>query len=400
MDAAKSAAIASGAPSQAVTGPPADRPRHRAAAPTGSSDRSPLGEVDARPTVIDLFAGCGGGSLGFMARGFRVAAAVEIDRDAARSYELNTGIEPVVLDIRKVQAEDLLAKAKLTAGQCTVMVACPPCQSFTVLRRGRASIPADEGRDGLAKEFLRLVAGVLPSHVVFENVPGMRYGRGRPEFLGVVRRLRELGYKPRWRVLDAAEFGVPQHRRRLVLIGSRTSTPRLPKPTHGSSRAGLPALVTVKDAIGELTAPPDVVIEGMDPLHVRRRHGDVAIRRLEAIPTGGGRLDLPDELQLACHRGHKGHYDVYGRMSWDSPSPTITSGCTNITRGRFAHPEQNRAITLREAMRLQSFPDTATVFGRGDGRAQQIGNAVPTLLASSIAQAVIDMDAASENRGS
>jgi DNA (cytosine-5)-methyltransferase 1 len=321
---------------------------------------------------------------------------VEIDDDAAESYRLNVGLKPVTRDIRKVSGTELLQAAGLAPGQCTVAVGCPPCQSYTVLRRGSPAVAADKERDGLAREFLRLVGEIRPRHVVFENVPGMAVGNGRTEFFGVVEGLKKLGYSSKWATVDAADFGVPQHRRRLILLGSRVSAPSLPTPTHGPGQdSGLKPYVTVQDAIGSLEPPPADGEKGSDPLHMARCHSELVLRRLHAIPVGGGRTDLPKELELDCHRGHKGHYDVYGRMRWDRPSPTITSGCTNVTRGRFAHPDQDRAITLREAMLLQSFPPTATIAGKGDSRPQQVGNAVPTILAERIADAVVSMEESS-----
>jgi DNA (cytosine-5)-methyltransferase 1 len=328
--------------------------------------------------------------MGFVRRGFRAVAAVEIDGDAAESYRLNVGLEPIVRDIRDVTGQELLTAAGLRPGECTLMFGCPPCQSFTVLRRGAALTDLDIVREGLPSQYVRLVGELKPAFVAFENVPGMVEGRGREQFDALRSDLEGLGYKLKWDIVDAVDYGVPQHRRRLLVVGSRTVQPKLPARTHsGTPGAGLHHLLTVRDAIGSVRPLRSGESDPVDVLHRARNHDAITLRRLAAIPEGGGRTHLPEELQLACHREHSGHYDVYGRMAWDKPAPTITSGCTNVTRGRFAHPSQNRAITLREAMLLQTFPDSATLIGTGDGMAQQVGNAVPTRLAEQIADAIL-----------
>ena len=351
-----------------------------------------------QPTVIDLFAGCGGGSMGFARRGFRVAAAVELDPDSAESYRLNVGVTPIIQDIRFVTGQELLTAAGLQPGECTLIFGCPPCQSFTILRRGTALTELDAVRETLPSHYVRLVGEVRPSFIAFENVPGMVEGRGRELFDDLIAQLEALGYRLSWDVIDAVDYGVPQRRRRLLVVGSRVTTPALPKRTHSSAPIdGLSAYVDVRSAIGGLPALGSGESDTADTLHRARNHDEITLKRLRAIPEGGGRMDLPEELQLACHRDHRGHYDVYGRMRWNEPAPTITSGCTNVTRGRFAHPSQDRAISLREAMLLQTFPASATLAGTGEGKAQQIGNAVPTLLAERIADAVLKAPSATKD---
>lgn len=348
------------------------------------------GGAAVAPAMIDLFAGCGGGSMGFARAGFRVAAAVELDADAAESYRLNLGVEPIIRDIRKVTGRELLKAAGLRQGECKLVFGCPPCQSFTVLRRGSAPTDLDVDRETLPAQYSRLVREILPEFVAFENVAGMVEGRGRPLFDDLLAELEHLGYRLTWKVVDAADYGVPQHRRRLVVLGRRGGTPTFPAPTHASVPSeGLPLHATVREAIGSLPSLGSGEVDPADELHRARSHDEITLKRLQAIPEGGGRLDLPNELQLACHVDHKGHYDVYGRMRWDRPAPTITSGCTNLTRGRFAHPEQDRAITLREAMLLQTMPRTMRMSGTGEGKAQQVGNAVPTLLAERLGRAIL-----------
>ncbi|MDA8359768.1 MAG: DNA cytosine methyltransferase [Actinomycetota bacterium] len=347
--------------------------------------------------MVDLFAGCGGGSIGFRQAGLMPVAAVEIDPHAAAAYEANLGIAPIVRDVRLVTGDQLMTSTGLGPGECTVLFGCPPCQSFTSLRKGAPATSRDRRRNTLYLDYLRLVDEVRPRHIAFENVPGMLSQRWHPHFAAFLGQLEDIGYRADWIVLDAADYGVPQHRRRVLVVGSRVTRPILPAPTHFSDPRDKRRRrhVTVRQAIGDC---PPLGIGGRDPkdpLHEARLHSDMALRRLRAIPEGGARADLPPELQLDCHKGHSGHYDIYGRMWWDKPAPTLTSGCTNITRGRFAHPEQDRAITLREAMLLQSFPKRSTLSGTLDAMALQVGNAIPPLLARRIGEAVLEMEALS-----
>jgi DNA (cytosine-5)-methyltransferase 1 len=351
--------------------------------------------MTGRLTVADIFAGCGGGSIGFQQAGFQVVGAVEIDGDAADAYAANVGVEPLRRDIREVTGRDLLNRTGVGTGELTLLFGCPPCQSFTILRRGAVESAVDGIRNSLPGEYVRLVDELRPRHIAFENVPGMVDGRWRHRFDELLADLEELGYRCAWGVLDAADYGVPQRRRRVVVVGSRLVEPLLPAASHAaSSDGGLPAHRSVRDAIGGLRPLGPGEADPTDPLHRARRHCELALRRLRAVPEGGGRMNLPLELQLACHQGHPGHYDIYGRMWWDRVAPTLTSGCTNVTKGRFGHPEQDRAITLREALLLQGFPDGATLSGANtDTMALQVGNAVPPRLAAAVGHTILEMEA-------
>lgn len=342
------------------------------------------------PTALDLFSGCGGGSLGVEAAGFHLIGAVEIDEAAAASYRRTLGIDATVADIREVTPECFAPSGP--QGELTLLFGCPPCQSFTDLRRGRPRTVADDARDAMPSEFLRFVSALRPRSIAFENVPGLVRGRNRASFDRFTAALKGLGYGVAWSVLDAADFGVPQHRRRLVLVGSRVAVPRLPEPTHGPRSPGLRAHNVVRDAIGALPPLATGQASESDPMHRARRHSTLVIERLQHLDPGGSRSDLPLRLQLRCHLDHDGHKDAYGRMSWDKPAPTLTSGCTNVSRGRFCHPEQHRAITAREALLLQSFPDGTILVGGAEAVAAQIGNAVPPPMATAIAAAVLRAD--------
>lgn len=351
-------------------------------------------------TLIDLFAGCGGGSLGFRQAGFTPMAAVEIDRQAAASYEANLGLRPITRNIRRVGGTELLKSAGLNAGQCTLLFGCPPCQGFTELRKGSSSTARDRRRNTLYLDYLTLIEAVRPRHIAFENVPGMLSKRWRRHFDALLDGLRKSGYDSTWSVVDAADYGVPQRRKRVLVIASRVTKPLLPAATHFEEPVdGHPGRhETVRHAIGDCRPLKSGESDPEDAYHRARNHSTIALQRLRVIPEGGARADLPPRLQLECHKNHRGHYDIYGRMWWDKPAPTLTSGCTNVTKGRFAHPDQDRAITLREAMLLQTFPPNAVLRGSLEQMALQVGNAIPPLLALRIGEAVMRMERASTRK--
>jgi DNA (cytosine-5)-methyltransferase 1 len=236
---------------------------------------------------------------------------------------------------------------------------------------------------------------IKPFAFVMENVPGLSNGIGKPIFLQTLRKLNELGYHTVHAVLDSADFGIPQRRRRLVLMGTLLGNIRLllPKQTNQNpddKDRYLSPWITVKDVISYL--PPIKAGEKsqFDPLHASANLSVLNIKRLQHTPPDGGdRTSWPEELILECHKKVNGYKDVYGRMRWNSPSPTMTGGCSMLSKGRFGHPEQHRAISLREAALFQTFPDNFQFTGTFSQIAEQIGNAVPPLLANKIAEALL-----------
>jgi len=342
--------------------------------------------------AIDLFAGCGGATLGFKQEGFRVAAAVEVDPTAAETYRLN---HPEVIlfeeDILEITPRRILRRSGFRKGEVTVILGCPPCQGFSRQRRGKR----DE-RNKLVRVFAEFVAAIKPQLFVLENVPGLANGAGKRIFQDALETLRECGYSVVHDILNAADYGVPQRRKRVVVIGSLNGSVSLPSPTHCSPRrlkssldtsTPLKPWRTVRDAIGNLRGLSSGKADPKDPLHAAPRHGEKALKRLRNIPrNGGSRNQLPRDLVLKCHEKHDGHRDVYGRMKWDIVAPTITGGCNRVSKGRFAHPKQNRGITMREAALLQTFPKSYQFFGGRSAIALQLGNAVPVGLARAIAR--------------
>jgi DNA (cytosine-5)-methyltransferase 1 len=346
-------------------------------------------------TAIDLFAGAGGSALGFARAGFRIAGAAEIDPDACRTYEGLIGVRPLRVDLSRLPPGRATELWGVGPGEVDVLIGTPPCQGFTRLRNG-----AGEGdpRNGLVLTFLDYVAHFRPRFLFFENVPGLaRLPHGKA-FYSVLREgLFRLGYRLEEREVDAADYGVPQHRWRLIVLGARrdVALPPFPEPTYGDPdsllvRAGLRLpWLTVREAIGHLPALRAGEGDPRDPMHRAPRMGERVLRFIAQVPKdGGSRTQVPEEEWLPCHRGHGGHRDTYGRLAWDRPSGVITSGCCNVSKGRFTHPEQDRAITPREAALLQGFPPDAFFHGSLASVRRQIGNAVPPPLAEAFARAI------------
>lgn len=340
---------------------------------------------DTAPTMIDLFSGCGGVTAGFKAEGFRVLAAVEFDPVTARTYRLNhPEVVLYVEDIRSVSPEEVQRRCKLRSGQLTVLSVCAPCQPFSKQNRYRN---ADE-RASLVLEAVRFVETLRPVFLFVENVPGLKQN---PDILDkLLGDLDGLGYRVSApAIVDAADYGVPQFRKRFILLGTRLDIElRIPDPMYASPEeaagSGEKKWLTVKDAFAGLQDLDSGEESKTDPLHKARKHTPLSLERLRHIPHNGGSRDsLPIKLQLACHRNGKnvGYHDVYGRMDFNRPSNTLTTGCTNFTKGRFAHPTSDRAITPREAARLQTFPDSYRFYGSYEQISTQIGNAVPVKLA-------------------
>lgn len=324
-------------------------------------------------TAVDLFCGSGGVTAGLKAAEWTVTAAVDNDPIASATYKLNhPEVAFVERDIEAPETAIELAAA-VKGKRIDLLVVCAPCQPFSSQNRKRGNDP----REQLIVRSLQLVPVVKPQIIFFENVPGL----AGPSYASVLEQLRselqKLGFSRTEPLLrDAADFGVPQRRRRCIMMAARDSTALekfiatdLKQPQR-----------TVYDAIGRLAPLESGDVHPTDQLHAARIHSSLTLKRLKAIPRdGGSRRSLPADLELACHKGLAANVfpDVYGRMSWQGLAPTLTTGCTDVTKGRFAHPYQDRAITLREAARLQTFDDDYRFAGNRFQVAQQIGNAVP-----------------------
>ena len=324
--------------------------------------------ADSRHSAVDLFSGCGGLTLGLKRAGFAVLAAVEADPLACSTYRANHRSTKLIdRDIRQVSGRELLDAA---GGRVDLLAGCPPCQGFSSMRTRNGHVRVHDPNNDLIFQFTRIVDEIRPGLVMMENVPALAEDhRAR----AAVHQLELLGFECRVAVLDARHFGAPQSRRRMILVASARGTPRLAAPTSRTR--------TVRGTIGRLPKPE----HSDDALHnYRVKRSPTVMGIIRNTPTdGGSRRDLPAKYTLACHRRFDGFRDVYGRMAWSRPSPTITGGCINPSKGRFLHPDQDRAITLREAAMLQGFPRRYR-FDLSRGRyavAQMIGNAFPPIFA-------------------
>ena len=318
-------------------------------------------------SAIDLFAGCGGLTLGLQQAGFNVVAAVEIDQDAAKVYRDNH--HTVLLkniDIRRLSPKSLRRELKMRSRSLDLLAGCPPCQGFSKLRTKNRSKVNRDRRNDLVNQMLRFTREFLPKTVMMENVPELsRF----ISFKSLCRGLRRLGYDVKFDIKDAANYGVPQRRKRLIMIASRTIAVDFGAESTRTR--------SVRSVIGRLTKPG----KSRDALHnLPEIRSKKILDLIRDIPKdGGSRKSLPKSRQLKCHKNQTGFNDIYGRMAWDDVAPTITSGCFNPSKGRFLHPVQNRAITMREAALLQGFPKNY-VFDPALGKqtvALMIGNALP-----------------------
>jgi len=325
----------------------------------------------SRLIAIDLFCGCGGLTTGLKKAGFKVIGAVDIEPLAVETYKMNHRVEVVwQKNIKELSVEEVQSKLGLEPGDLDLLAGCPPCEGFSNLRTHNGAKRVNDLRNDLIFEFMRFVRGLSPKTIMLENVPKLMTDR---RMAAVKKELEALGYQFVVDVLDASNFGVPQRRKRMILLGTRIGTVDFAQPVKRAK--------TVRDAIHALRKPKSKAGTGDDTLHVSNTNRSERIKELiRSIPkNGGGRMDLGKKAQLPCHRRCDGFKDIYGRMSWDDVSPTITGGCINPSKGRFLHPTQNRAITLREAALLQSFPSKYK-FSLKKGSyaaASMIGDALP-----------------------
>ena len=357
-------------------------------------------------TAIDLFCGAGGLSAGLEMAGFRVLAGVDLFDAAGETFEsTHKHAKFLGKPIEEVTIEELMAQTGLKKGQLTVLAGGPPCQAYSVYNHQRGM---HDARAVLFRQYLRIVEGMQPEWIVMENVMGI-YSIGGGEAVRAIKfELRKLGYEVEEKVLKAEDYGVPQERRRVVFIGNRISAPiRHPVSTHGP---GLAPFTTIREAIGDLPALQNgqemgeveytrdaegafrQFVRGNQKTvgnHSAPRLGITNVKRLEYIPPGGSWRDIPHDLLPAGMKRAKrsDHTKRYGRMTWDGLSCTVLTKC-DIHWGAYIHPEQDRAISVREAARLQAFPDWFEFSGSRTDQYIQVGNAVPPLVGRAIGMTI------------
>ena len=317
---------------------------------------------------FDLFSGVGGLTEGLRKAGFDTEFAFEISETASKAYSLNHKDTTVITeDIRKVNLDEI--KRKIDGKEIHLIAGCPPCQGFSSIRRLNKPQPVNDPRNDLINEYVRFVEYFKPYTIMLENVPWLEQDK---LFETAKEKLKTLGYNIDYAVVNVKDYGVPQNRKRLVMVGSRLGLITIAKPEKRNKK------ITVRHRIGNLPKPE----KSKDKLHkIFPNHTPGIQSLIKDIPhDGGSREDLGEDRQLLCHtKENIGFHDVYGRLRWDDCSSTITGGCLNPSKGRFLHPEQDRCISAREAALLQSFPPKY-IFPTDVSRsaiALMIGNALP-----------------------
>lgn len=336
--------------------------------------------------VVDLFCGIGGLSHGFVKENFNVVAGIDIDATCKFAFEKNNNAKFIPNSISDISSNHL--NVLFNEADIRVLVGCAPCQNFS------SYMFKDKEKESnkwtLLYEFSRLINEVQPEIVSMENVAQLLNFKKAPVFEDFITSLKKLGYHVSYEVVHCPDYGIPQTRKRLILLASKLGKIKLIPKTHSKEN-----YVTVKDTIGDLPKINDGEKDKLDPYHFSRKLTPINKKRIEATPYGGSWNDWDESLKLACHKKESGksYPSVYGRMVWEKPSPTMTTHCIGYGNGRFGHPEQDRAISLREAALLQTFPmdyqfaddigiiNTAVI-------ARQIGNAVPVMLGQVVAKSI------------
>jgi len=341
-----------------------------------------------RYTCIDSFSGAGGLSLGLKNAGFDTILSFDIDDKCIKTIRQNQKYfchSSLVSDISDMLNGKMLQLCNLKKGELFLLAGGPPCQGFSIQRRGEDT----DDRNDLVLKYGQLVQEVYPCFFVMENVSGITGKRGKKILTHLVENMRNIGYTVHMKMLDAQEYGVPQRRKRIILIGERNDM-----GSDYEFPAASPERRTVRDTIGFLPEPPEGGKDHPDILlHRRDKLSSLNILRLKALKQGEGRDSLPPELLAECHKIDSsviGYRNVYGRMVWDEVAPTITARFDSFTRGKFGHPEQLRSISLREGAMLQTFPQDFMFVGTKVEVARQIGNAVPPILGEKIGRSIIE----------
>jgi len=344
-------------------------------------------------SVIDLFCGIGGLTHGFVKEKFKVDAGIDFDETCKYAFEENNSAKFYHEDITNLSGESLLKK--YSKNKRKILVGCAPCQPFSIYNQkgGKNAKDSSKLKDEkwkLLYSFANLIDEVEPEIISMENVPLLLTFDKGEVFKDFVNRLKEKNYFVTYHIVNAQDYGIPQRRKRLILFGSKHGEVELIKKTIKKNY-----FVTVKDAIGHLPPVQDGVPHPEDSIHVARKLTSLNKKRIQASKQGGTWQDWDESLWLDCHKKESGKNfkSVYGRMKWNDVAPTMTTYCIGLSNGRFGHPEQDRAITLREASLIQSFPENYKFKDpekevSNNTIARQIGNAVPVELGVVVARSI------------
>jgi len=341
--------------------------------------------------VFDFFSGCGGTSAGLRRCGMDVVFALDFDPEAAQTFRRNFPKTDFALaDVTDYPTSSIvpLVKALRSEDHLILFSGCAPCQPFSQQNGHRHE---NDERIPLLTHFGRFIAAHRPDFVLIENVPGIQsVSTNSGPLPKLLRLLTKLGYQIASGIVECCDYGVPQTRKRFVLLASLLGEVKLPEKTYGPGTKH-PNFSTVGEWIKDL--PPIKAGETHKTIPNHRASGlsTLNLARIKATPVGGSRSDWPTELRLSCHSGHKGHTDVYGRLRANQPASALTTRCISLSNGRFGHPRQARAISVREAARLQTFDDDFIFEGSLNSMAKQIGNAVPVLLARKLGQVFVQL---------
>ena len=346
-------------------------------------------KLKPRFEVVDLFCGIGGLSYGMKTAGFHILAGYDLDWTCQYAYETNTGGKFNYRDVNTITGDEINKLYSKRKNTIRVLAGCAPCQPFSSYSFKNKQ--KDPNKYDLLYQFGRLVEEVRPDIVTMENVTQIMNFKAKPVLQDFIDKLHALEYSVDAHPVYCPDYGIPQTRKRLVLLASRLGEIKLIPPTHDKEH-----YVTVRETIGSLRPIAAGEVDIIDPLHRTIALTPINLQRIKATPYGGSWHDWPEHLLLECHKRDEGktYGSVYGRMEWDKPGPTMTTQCTGLGNGRFGHPDQDRAISVREAALLQTFPQTYKFFP-DEGNvsiikaSRYIGNAVPPKLGEAIAQSII-----------
>ena len=336
--------------------------------------------------AIDFFCGAGGLTRGLLDAGIEVLAGVDNDERLRETYIHNNAPSRFInSDIDKIKIHRLREILGIQDEDTTLYAACTPCQPFSTLNR----LQGKDERKSLLLDFAEIVDECPPDFIIVENVPGLNNAIGKEIYKKFLKVLKKHKFSEAADLLDAKHFGVPQTRKRFILVASRRGSISLPSPATDTDQ-----FTTVRECIEKYPAIANGEASADYPNHVSRELKPHLLRIVQAVPKdGGSRRDVEDtSILLKCHQEKPNvHKDVFGRMTWDAPSPTLTCRCIDVYCGRFTHPEQDRGISVREAAALQTFGDNYEFFGTSLlGISRQIGNAVPVKLAEQLGKSVIN----------